>query len=247
MMHSVKQITLSFLLGIFLVSCSTVYQYGPGNLGTESRILLTPGNRDSIKVGHYISGRYSFNGGKGYNSGESSRYGEAAYNLGFAAKYLSCGIGAGAFAGSYEVEKFRAEPGWKDFFGVTACGQAALNLPLGPVNWRIIGLRGGLALENGALYEFRKRYRNAYQFNQFTDGKLIGNFGSYSELTIHRQDFSGGLTSSSTFLFGRENLLDFVSSWSLFLGYRQFALQYQLTGSVKQGQNQSLGLVFRFK
>jgi hypothetical protein len=247
MMHLFKKTALAAILSSSLYSCSTVYQYGPGNLGHESRLLITPGSKDSVRTAHYISGRYSFNLGQGYNEGESSRFADAYYHLGYSARYFSGAIGAGVFGGNYQVRKFSPDPGWKKFYGVNAMGQAALNIPIGPVNWRILGVRAGFSVEDGGLYDFRIKHREIPGFDEFTSNRLTGFAGTCSEIMIRHKDYTFGGSSNLVFLFGQREMLGFASSASLYAGYKEYSLIYQITGSIRQGQNHSLGMIFRFR
>ena len=240
-----KTSALAILLSFALFSCSSVYQYGPGNLGHETRLLITPGNKDSIRTTHNISGRYSFNLGKGYNPNESCRFGEAFYHLGYSAKYFSGAVGAGLFGGSYQVREFSIDPGWKNFFGMNGAGQAAFNIPLGPFNWRIIGVRGGFSGEGGALYDFRKKHQNTPGFDSFTASRFLGYGGTYSELMYSKNDYRFGLSSNTVFQYDREGFLGMASGISLFAGYQNVSFIYQMTDAMVQGQNHSLGLVIR--
>jgi hypothetical protein len=247
MMHLFKKTALAAVLSLSLYSCSTVYQYGPGNLGHETRLLITPGSKDSVRTAHYFSGRYSFNLGNGYNNNEACRFGDAYYHLGYSAKYFSGAIGAGIFGGTYQVQKFSQDPGWKKFYGVNAMGQAALNIPIGPVNWRIIGVRAGFSVEDGALYDFRMKHRDTPGFNEFTSNRLTGFAGTCSELMLRHKDYTFGAANNFVFLFGEKELLGIANSSSIHAGYKDYSLIYQLTGSIRQGQNHSLGMIFRFR
>lgn len=231
-----------------LASCSTVYQYGPGNLGTESRILLTPANKDTVHLNHYYSGRISFNAGKGYNTGETSYYGDESWHMGYSRKYLSCGVGASFFHGTYKVVKFTPEAGNKNFYGLSGTGQIALNIPIGKyVNWRILGLRSGFALESGSLYDFRMRNRNYPGFNGYHNGPFIWNFGPYSELMVQVRNFRIGLFSGNNFLIGSGRLLGLASAAGIFAGYGDYTLNYQFTGNSLGNSAHELGMILSFK
>ena len=246
-MHFPRNIFATALVAVCLSSCSSVFQYGPGNLGHESRLLLTPGNKDSLRTAHNLSGRYTFNLGDGYNPDESCRFGEAYYHLGYSAKYLSCALGTGLFGGSYKVRKFTIDPGWKNFFGLNGLGQAAVNLPIGPFNWRILGVRAGFSAEQGALYDFRRKYRNTPGFDELTDNRLTFFTGTYSEIMYSKNACQFGISGSNTVMFERSGLLGFAASYCMYAGYKDVNLVYQITGGIRQGQNHSLGVVLMFR
>jgi hypothetical protein len=248
MMKLFNTLAPATLLFSLLVSCTTTYQYGPGGFGSESRVLVTPASQDSAKTAHYASGRYSFNLGNGYNSGESSRFGELSYHLGHSRKFLVCAVGASVFSGAYRVEKFTQESGWKDFFGVNGSGQLALNIPLGKhLNWRIFGVRSGFSMEGGSLYDFRMRNRNIPGFNEYYDRQLIWNAGTFSEIQILVKEYRLGLQSCNAFLLGKGGFLGLNSSFSTYLGYRHYMLNYQLAGSSHGAYYHNLGLIFKFR
>ena len=246
-MHLLKKTALVAILSSSLYSCSTVYQYGPGNLGHESRLLITPGCKDSVRTAHYFSGRYTFNLGNGYNEGESCRFADAYYHLGYSAKYFSGAIGTGVFGGNYQVRKFSQDPGWKKFYGVNAMGQAALNIPIGPVNWRILGIRAGISVEDGGLYDFRIKHLDTPGFDELTSNRLTGFAGTFNEIMVRHKDYTFGGSGNFSFLFGQKKLLGVANSSSIYVGYKEFSLIYQITEAIRQGQNHSLGLVFRIR
>lgn len=238
---------LFILTGFLLFSCASTYMYGPGNLGHESRIFLTPISSDSSQLQHYVTGRYSLNAGQGYSPGESCNFGEASYHLGYSRKFISCGAGGMLFGGVYQVKKFEISPGWKNFYGFSASGQVALNIPLGNYfNWRILGVRSGLAMEGGELYNFRMRYRDYPGFNEYFDRQLMGHAGSFSEMMFQKNGYRLLLNNCNTILFGKGRLQGFNSAVSAGFGYQQYTLQYQYTASSHGNTSQSLGLILRF-
>jgi len=233
---------------LFVASCSSVYQYGPGHLGGESRVLVTPASHDSLRSGFFLGSRLYLNNGDGYNQGESCRFGELSFHHGLSRKFLSFASGVNAFGGSYDVRKFELERGWKRFYGLQASSQIALNIPLGTnFDWRILGLKAGFTLEDGDLYRFRLKYRDYPDFNEYSEGKLIGHAGTYSELMARVREYRFGMSFCNAVLFGREKGLGLASSLGGFLGYRNFTAQYQFTAATQQGSNHSLGLVYRMK
>jgi hypothetical protein len=230
-----------------LASCSTAYKYGPGNLGTDSRIMLTPANQDSVHTAHYFTERISFNLGNGYNPEESCTYSDGSWHMGYSRKYYSCGVGAGIFYGNYKVVKFSPEAGRKNFYGFTGTGQMALNIPIGRyVNWRIIGARSGFAFEGGELYDFRMRNRNYPGFDSYHESPFIWNFGPCSELMVQVNAFRIGLFSGNNFLMGSGRLLGLTSTAGIYAGYSDYNLNYQYTESSHGNSAHELGIIYRF-
>jgi hypothetical protein len=239
---------LAMAIGQIFQSCSPTFQYGPANLGTESQVFISPANKDGHSIAQYAGGGYSFNLGKGYYDGESSRYAEALYHVAYAGKYISCATGTGIFGGSYRVNAFRQDPGWKNYYGLQGSMQVAANLPITSfINWRILGFRSGFALEDGELFDFRMKYRNYPGFAEFSRGRMIGNAGGYSEIMVNYRDIQAGVYYSNSVLFGKEKFLGLASSYAVYAGYNSIFVQYRYTASTTGNQSRSLGLIYRFR
>lgn len=246
-MMKFKRLIALFLFSSLLFSCTSTYQYGPGCLGVESRVFLTPVANDTAALRHYAGGRYFFNLGKGYNEAESNRFGEVNYHLGYTHKLLTCAAGISAFAGSYEVLKFETEKGWKNFYGCSAMGQAALNIPLGSyLNWRILGIRGGFSLEDGDMYNFRIRNRAIPGFNEIYDRRLIWNAGGYSELIFEKNGYRAGFLSSNTLLLGNGKMLGLASAVGANLGRDRYTLSYQYSVFSHGNSGHNVGMTINF-
>lgn len=244
------RLLLSGLFPLFCFSCTSIYNYGPGQLGTESFVLPSPGNQDSVRTGHYLSGRYFFNQGNGFNDDfqESSNFGNLAYHVGYSRRFFSASAGMGLFLGRYQVKKFTIDPGWKRFYGMHAAGQIALNIPFHEhLNWRVLGLSAGFSAEDGDLYAFRKRYRGTYGFSNFNESRFMKHIGLFSGIQARIKEWQIGLNSSFSLIFGDDQFLGVANSVGVSLGFGRLSGVYQFTAGTRQGENQSLGLVVRLR
>ena len=236
---------LGVLTTILVSSCSSNFIYGPGNLGSGTRFLLKPANKDSIHHSHNLSVSYSFNQGDGYNFDERNRYADVFYHLGYSRKYFSCAAGTGLFGGSYEVNKFTQSRGWKRYYGITGIGEAALNIPIGNLNWRILGIRGSVTSEGGDFYDFRIKNKSYPGFINYTSERTTGTVGTFSELDLKLGNYRLGFGQSNSLVLAQERILGFCVGISGHFTYKRTTAIYQLLGSTWQGNSMNVGLSYR--
>lgn len=230
---------------ILVSSCSSNFIYGPGNLGSGTRFLLKPANKDSIHHSHNLSASYAFNQGDGYNLDERNRYADVFYHLGYSRKYFSCAAGTGLFGGSYEVNKFTQSRGWKRYYGITGIGEAALNIPIGNLNWRILGIRGSITSEGGEFYDFRIKNQSYPGFINYTDGRTTGTVGTFSELDLKLGNSRIGFSQSSSLVLAKERILGYCVGFSGHFTHKRITAIYQVLGSTWQGNAMRVGLSYR--
>ena len=230
---------------ILVSSCSSNFIYGPGNLGSGTRFLLKPANKDSIHQSHNLSASYAFNQGDGYNLNERNRYADVFYHLGYSRKYFSCAAGTGLFGGSYEVNKFTQSRGWKRYYGITGIGEAAINIPIANLNWRILGIRGSITSEGGEFYDFRIKNQSYPGFINYTDGRTTGTVGTFSELDLKLGNSRIGFSQSSSLVLAKERILGYCVGFSGHFTHKRTTAIYQVLGSTWQGNSMSVGLSYR--
>jgi hypothetical protein len=143
------------------------------------------------------------------------------------------------------VNKFLPSRGWKRYYGVTGIGEAALNIPIGNLNWRIVGIRGSVSTEGGQLYDFRIRNQSYPGFINYTDGRTTGTVGTFSELDLTLGDYRIGFSQSNSLVLAQERLLGYCVGVSGHITHKRITGIYQFLGATWQGNSMNVGLSYR--